>query len=109
MYSSKSKAPLGRAHAQIKGLPSFIDPLKHKFGVKTIKGMVIINMYLLYNIIHLSGDSAGFLISPPKRTDEVEAESKLGKELYKISHYDYDVGEMVSYNYYLITIDIILL
>ena len=73
--------------------------------MKTIKGLFIINIYLLYNIIHLSGDSAGILISPPKSKDEVEAESKLGKELYKISHYDYDVGEMVSIVIIIITID----
>ena len=79
--------------------------MKHKFGVKTIKGLVIINIFLLYNIIHFSGDSAGILISPPKSKDEVEAESKFGKELYKISHCDYDVGEMVSIVIIIISID----
>ena len=38
VYSSKCKAPLGRSHDQSRGLPLAINPMEHKFGLKTVKG-----------------------------------------------------------------------
>ncbi len=35
------------------------------------------------------------LVSPSKTRTEVEEESLIGKDLYRMSHNNYDVGEMV--------------
>lgn len=40
---------------------------------------------------HLDG-SAGEMVSPAKTAVQVNAESLEGKELYKVSHNDFDVG-----------------
>ncbi len=37
--------------------------------------------------------SAGEMVSPSKTATQVNAESLEGKDLYKVSHNDFDVGE----------------
>ena len=58
-------------------------------------------MYLyVYMCVYLSccivfiDDSAGDMVSPQKTRQQVEAEDAVGKDLYKKSHNDYDVGEV---------------
>ena len=43
----------------------------------------------------LSDDSAGDIVSPQKNFQQVMKESNEGKELYKRSHNDYDVGTYI--------------
>lgn len=82
IYGSKAKAPLGRSHDQSKGLPSGLHPEQTRFGRATIRD-----------------DSAGDIVSPQKSVQQVTRESQEGKELYKKSHNDYEVGEMMDRDY----------
>ena len=43
--------------------------------------------------VRTSDDSAGDIVSPQKSVQQVTRESQEGKELYKKSHNDYEVGE----------------
>lgn len=81
-YRSKKAAPLGSSHDQSHGLPNSIDPAEVTFGAKTIKN-----------------ESASTMVSPQKPAKEVDAEYEVGKELYRKSHNDWGVGEMVDRNY----------
>jgi hypothetical protein len=83
MYASKRRGPLGRSHDQSTAFPKgFGDPMQKQFGLAIIKD-----------------GSANELVSPSKTAAQVELESKDGKELYRISHKDYEVGEMIDRNY----------
>lgn len=98
IYASHAKSRLGKGSADV-ALPSKIDPLQQTFGLKTIKGereAVRIQVYIhVHTCICQIGDAASMLVSPPKSRIEVEEESAVGKELYKRSHRDFEVGEMV--------------
>ncbi|KAL9958296.1 hypothetical protein ACROYT_G035296 [Oculina patagonica] len=82
LYASRKNAPLGHCHDQKPGLPNGVGPTDVMYGVKTIKD-----------------GSAGEMVSPSKTATQVNAESLEGKELYKVSHNDFDVGEMVDRKY----------
>ncbi|XP_071502668.1 EF-hand domain-containing family member B-like [Diadema antillarum] len=82
LYASKQKAPLGQSHDQSPGLPADIDPLKTAFGTKNVFDC-----------------TAGELVSPAKTYQQVFAESEQGRDLYKFTHHDFDVGESVDRDY----------
>lgn len=82
LYASRKNAPLGRCHDQSPGLPKGVGPTDVMYGVKTIKD-----------------GSAGEMVNPAKTAAQVNAESMEGKDLYKFSHSDYEVGEMVDRKY----------
>lgn len=50
-------------------------------------------MYGLCHQFFISDGAAGELVSPAKTADQVMQESMVGKELYKMSHHDYEVGK----------------
>lgn len=82
LYSSRNNAPLGRCHDQRPGLPKGVGPTDVMYGVETIKD-----------------GSAGEMVNPSKSAAQVNAESEEGKHLYKVSHQDFEVGEMVDRKY----------
>lgn len=82
VYASRRKAPLGTCHDQKPGLPQGVDPTDVMYGVQTIKD-----------------GSAGEMVNPPKTAAQVNTESQEGKHLYKVSHHDFEVGEMVDRKY----------
>lgn len=82
IYASRKNAPLGRCHDEKPGLPDGVGSTDVTYGVKTIKD-----------------GSAGEMVSPAKTAAQVNAESLEGKELYKVSHNDFDVGEMFDRKY----------
>ena len=45
----------------------------------------------------LTDGSAGELVNPAKAAVQVNAESMEGKDLYKVSHHDFEVGEMIFF------------
>ncbi|KXJ08719.1 EF-hand domain-containing family member B [Exaiptasia diaphana] len=75
-YASSQKAPLGECHDQMPNLPSGAKLYEDCYGVKTIKD-----------------GTAGEMVNPAKTAEQVVKESLVGKDLYKFSHHDYDVGE----------------
>ncbi|KAK2547717.1 EF-hand domain-containing family member B [Acropora cervicornis] len=82
VYASRRKAPLGTCHDQKPGLPQGVDPTDVMYGVQTIKD-----------------GSAGEMVNPSKTAAQVNTESQEGKHLYKVSHHDFEVGEMVDRKY----------
>ena len=72
----------GKSHDQIPGLP---------------EGMALYNA--TYGIPTLKDGKAGDIINPPKSRKQVDLESGDGKELYKVSHHAYDVGETYDRKY----------
>lgn len=94
LYFSKRRAPLGRSHDQSHGLPLRLDPLDKRFGIVNKKGQ-----YYFYGILILKCTvytldiSAGELVSPSETLSPAEVE--LAATLYKRSHGDYEVGEVV--------------
>ena len=72
----------GKSHGQIPGLP---------------EGMALYNA--TYGIPTLKDGKAGDIINPPKSRKQVDLESGDGKELYKVSHHAYDVGETYDRKY----------
>lgn len=42
---------------------------------------------------------AGSMVNPNKTYEEVENESKVGQDLYRRTHLDFDVGEQLQRNY----------
>jgi len=82
LYASRKNAPLGCCHDQRPGLPKGVGPTDVMYGVESIKD-----------------GSAGEMISPAKTAAQVNAESLEGKHLYKVSHNDFEVGEMVDRKY----------
>lgn len=81
-YLSKQKAPLGKSHDQRPGFPTDMDPVATTFGTKNVFDC-----------------SAGELVSPAKTYQQVFAESEQGRDLYKMSHHDFNVGEAVDRGY----------
>ncbi|KAK3754621.1 hypothetical protein QZH41_020542 [Actinostola sp. cb2023] len=82
IYASHNNAPLGQCHDQIPNLPNGAKLYEDCYGVKTIKD-----------------GSAGEMVNPDKTAEQVIKESMEGKELYKFSHHDYDVGESYERKY----------
>ncbi|XP_033101758.1 EF-hand domain-containing family member B-like isoform X2 [Anneissia japonica] len=82
LYASKQKAPLGKSHDQRPGLPDRVDIYGTSFGLKNV-----------------FDGTAGELVSPDKSYEQVELESMQGKELYKWTHHNFEVGESVDRNY----------
>ncbi|EDO30325.1 predicted protein [Nematostella vectensis] len=82
LYASHKNAPLGECHNQVPNLPEGTDIYKACYGVKTIKD-----------------GTAGEMVNPGKTATQVEQESMEGKELYKVSHQDYEVGESYDRKY----------
>ncbi|XP_068752255.1 EF-hand domain-containing family member B-like [Montipora capricornis] len=82
LYASRRNAPLGSSHDQRPGLPKGIGRTDVMYGVKTIKD-----------------GSAGEMVNPAKPAAQVNTESLQGKHLYKVSHHDFEVGEMVDRKY----------
>ncbi|XP_019618184.1 PREDICTED: EF-hand domain-containing family member B-like [Branchiostoma belcheri] len=82
LYSSHQKAPLGRTHDQTPNIPSWFQPETTTCGVKTLKDY-----------------TATELVNPPKSWRKVKEEDLVGKDLYKLSHSDYDVGESYDRKY----------
>ncbi|XP_003388337.1 PREDICTED: EF-hand domain-containing family member B-like [Amphimedon queenslandica] len=80
LYFSKRRAPLGSSHDQSHGLPLGLDPLDKRFGIVNKKDI-----------------SAGELVSPSEALSP--AEEELAATLYKRSHGDYEVGEVIDRNY----------
>ena len=85
VYASRRKAPLGRSHDQKPGLPDGIGPYDEQYGIPTYQDM--------------SGRIGGDLVNPPKSWRDVEAEGEVGKDLYKKSHKQLEVGEKVKRDY----------
>ena len=69
--------------------------IKH-LARKQLKVSLLLLLLLLLLVLLLTGDSAVSLVSPPKTRAQVEEESLIGKDLYRLSHHDYGVGEIVS-------------
>ncbi|XP_038047870.1 EF-hand domain-containing family member B-like [Patiria miniata] len=82
LYLSKQKAPLGKSHDQGKGLPKGMDQYEAKFGIKNVFDV-----------------TAGELVSPNKTYQQVMEESEAGRDLYKVTHHEFHVGEAVDRNY----------
>ncbi|XP_031556686.1 EF-hand domain-containing family member B-like [Actinia tenebrosa] len=82
IYASRKNAPLGECHDQLKNLPEGAKLNEDCYGVKTIKD-----------------GTAGEMVNPDKKASQVMTESQEGKELYKFSHHDYDVGESYDRKY----------
>ncbi|KAJ8019884.1 EF-hand domain-containing family member B [Holothuria leucospilota] len=82
LYATKQKAPLGRSHDQSKGLPQGMDPMEVTLGMKNTFDC-----------------TAGELVSPPKSYGQVIQDDQVGKDLYKLTHHDFEVGEAVDRNY----------
>ncbi|XP_022098378.1 EF-hand domain-containing family member B-like isoform X2 [Acanthaster planci] len=82
LYLSKQKAPLGTSHDQRKGLPKGMDKYQETFGVKNVFDV-----------------TAGELVSPTKTYQQVMEESEKGRDLYKLTHHEFLVGEAVDRNY----------
>jgi len=82
LYASRKNCPLGQCHDQLPGLPEGIGPYDSCFGVKNFKDC-----------------TSGELVNPAKSRDQVNHESAQGKELYKVSHSDYEVGETYDRKY----------
>lgn len=80
-HSSKTK-PLGKSHDQSDGLPQGLDASATSFGVKTEKGVSVREM-----------------VSPHKTSQQVDKEFEEGRDLYKKSHNDWGIGEIVDRNY----------
>ena len=81
-YLSKKKAPLGTCHDQRPGLPDGMGLYNVAYGIPTVRD-----------------GKAGDIINPPKSRKQVEIECDDGKDLYKLSHHAYDVGETYDRKY----------
>lgn len=59
-----------------------------------MKLCILVNkcFFVLNIFIHVDG-SAGEMVNPSKTAAQVNTESLEGKELYKVSHNDFDVGK----------------
>ncbi|XP_071822660.1 EF-hand domain-containing family member B-like [Apostichopus japonicus] len=82
LYASKKKAPLGSSHDQRIGLPEGMDPTTTTLGTKNVFDC-----------------TAGELVSPPKTYTDVMREDQEGKDLYKFTHHEFEVGESLDRNY----------
>ncbi|KAM3614455.1 uncharacterized protein V6R79_014618 [Siganus canaliculatus] len=74
VYTSRRKAPLGRAYDQHAGLPTWIND-KFTFGVKTVKGLGVHE-----------------ILSPSKTAEELQRESEEGREADIHNHNSFFVG-----------------
>ncbi|TRY95977.1 hypothetical protein DNTS_005874, partial [Danionella cerebrum] len=81
--TTNKKAPLGRAQAQGLNFPSWLDPEKTTFGLKTFQSV----------------SEGGAVINPPKTADQVKNEANEGHQLYVRSHGSYSVGERIDRKY----------
>lgn len=82
LYASKQQAPLGQSHDQRPGFPETINPNEVRFGTKNV-----------------FDGTAGELVTPNKSHGQVEQEASVGKDLYKLTHHDFEVGESYDRNY----------
>ena len=75
-------------------VPAKIAKLKQLLNYKTIQKTVpsLIQTNIILEILFADG-SAGEMVNPAKTAAQVNAESMEGKDLYKFSHSDYEVGK----------------
>ncbi|XP_058146713.1 EF-hand domain-containing family member B isoform X2 [Dasypus novemcinctus] len=82
LYFSHRRAPLGKSHDQMPGLPKGLDIINTTFGTAITREF-----------------SAGDVVNPPKSYSEVFKEGNEGHELYIVSHNDYYAGEAKNRKY----------
>lgn len=81
-YASLQRAPLGKSHDQTRGLPSSARSVTRVFGDS-----------------HKPEERAVEIINPQKTPQQVDEEYERGRELYRITHRNYRVGESVDRKY----------
>lgn len=82
VYDSYWNKPVGRVADQTPMLPAGMNPITTCFGRPTPKDF-----------------TAGELVNPPKSYVDVMEESRVGHDMYKQTHNDYDPGEQTDRHY----------
>jgi hypothetical protein len=105
IYDSNKNRPVGKSHDQRDRLPPQIDPDCTAFGKPSDKSKhkfrfaIIIKFSLRTDVFYANyfspGISAGLLVNPPKSRQEVAAEAKCCRNLYKVTHGDFNPGEQL--------------